>query len=66
VAQLGGTSLSQRNWRHGSIAWRVEYIIYLGSTGGGREKIDKVVRRIKAGLWIAFAFAAAGMVMLSS
>ena len=65
VAQLGGASLSQRNWRHGSVAWRVEYIIYLGSTGGGRGRIDKTVRRIKAWLWIALAAAVIGVAMLS-
>jgi STE24 endopeptidase len=65
VALLSGTSMSKFNWRHGSIAWRVGYIIYLGSTGGGRRQINKVVGRIKAGLWIAFGLAVGGVAILS-
>jgi STE24 endopeptidase len=53
VAQLNGMSPRQWNWRHGSIARRVEYIIYLGSTAGNRRDIDRVVRGIKLALWAA-------------
>jgi len=53
VAQLGGVSERQRNWRHGSIASRVQYVLWLGSTAGARREIDRTVRRIKIGLWVA-------------
>jgi STE24 endopeptidase len=59
VAQLNGTSPGQWNWRHGSIAGRVEHVMWLGSTAGTREGIDRVVRRIKAALWLATAVGAA-------
>lgn len=53
VAQLNGSSYRQHNWMHGSIARRVEYILWLGASGGTRRDIDLVVRRIKIALWIA-------------
>jgi Zn-dependent protease with chaperone function len=53
VAYLNGLSPGQWNWRHGSIAGRVAYVIWLGSTGGTRAGIDRVVRRIKWALWAA-------------
>jgi STE24 endopeptidase len=53
VAQLNGLGPRQWNWRHGSIAGRVAYVMWLGSTGGTRAGIDRVVRRIKAALWAA-------------
>ena len=59
VAVLNGIPTHQRNWRHGSIASRVDYILWLGSTGGSRQQIDRVVRRIKLALWAATACAAA-------
>lgn len=59
VAELNGIPLRQRKWRHGSIASRVEYIFGLSLRGGTREEIDRVVRRIKAGLWVAVAVTAA-------
>ena len=59
VAQLNGISPHQRNWRHGSIAHRAAYVMWLGSTGGSRGRIDRVVRRIKAALWAAVALSAA-------
>lgn len=65
VAQLAGLSMTQRNWRHGSLAWRVHYIMYLGSMCGSRAQIDSLVRRIKLGLWIAFISAAAVLAVLS-
>ena len=57
VAQLNGIPPGQRSWRHGSINSRVRYILWLGSTGGGRRQIDRLVRRVKVGLWSALAVA---------
>ena len=59
VGQLNGIPPRQRNWRHGSIAWRVSYILWLGSRGGRRSEINGVVKRIKLALWL---LAAAGVV----
>lgn len=59
VGELNGTPARQYNWRHGSIADRVGYIIWLGSTGGSRRPIDRTVRGIKAALWLGSAVAAA-------
>ncbi len=59
VAQLNGISPGQWNWRHGSIAGRVEYIMWLGSTAGTRHRTDRVIRRIKTALWTAVALGAA-------
>jgi STE24 endopeptidase len=58
VAELNGIPLGQRSWRHGSIARRIEHVLWLGTTGGTRQAIDRVVRRIKLGLWVATAAAA--------
>lgn len=52
VGELNGTAPYQYNWRHGSIASRVGYIIWLGSTGGSRRPIDRTVRGVKAALWL--------------
>jgi len=60
VGYLNGTGPSQWNWRHGSIAGRVAYVLGLGSTAGTRAGIDRVVRRIKWALWAA-TLASAGI-----
>jgi len=59
IGQLNGCSPGQWNWRHGSIAGRVSYVMWLGSTGGNRRDADRPVRLIKAGLWAAMALSAA-------
>ncbi|HDZ43111.1 hypothetical protein LCGC14_0123800 [marine sediment metagenome] len=59
IAQLNGTPTTQPNWRHGSIASRVRYILSLGASGGSRRPIDRLVRRIKWGVWLALAAAVA-------
>ena len=47
VAYLNGMRAGGSNWRHGSIAWRVSYIRWLGSRRGSRREIGEVVWRIK-------------------
>ena len=59
VAQLNGIPARQHNWRHGSISRRISYVLWLGSKGGTRQEIDRTVRGIKIGLWIALAAAGA-------
>ncbi len=58
IGQLNNASSRQWNWRHGSIAWRVEYVMWLGSTAGSRRDVDRAVRLIKAGLWVATVLSA--------
>jgi len=59
VAELNGISPRQRNWRHGSIARRISHVLYLAGAGKGRADVDRLVRRIKVGLWLAFVAAMA-------
>lgn len=60
VAELNGIRRDQFNWRHGSMATRINYILALAATGRGRSEIDRTVRRIKLGLWLALACSLAG------
>ena len=59
IAQLNGVEAHKWNWRHGSIADRISYVLCLGSPGGSRKNIDRLVRRIRVGIW-ALALLAAG------
>jgi hypothetical protein len=65
IARLNGISARRFNWRHGSIASRIEYLLKLTSAGGGKSAIDRPIRRIKIALWIALAVASAAVVLLS-
>jgi len=59
IARLNGIDPHKRNWRHGSIASRVSYILSLGSSGGTRRQIDTTVRRIKIAIILGLIAAAA-------
>ncbi len=61
VAELNGMPLAQKNWRHGSILSRVNYILALGASGLGRAPIDRLVTRAKQLLWLILALALAGL-----
>ena len=63
IARLNGIDPHKRNWRHGSIASRVRYILSLGSTAGTRRQIDTTVRRIKIAIVLGL-FAAAAVITL--
>jgi len=52
IARLNGIPARQRSWRHGSVAGRISYILYLSSTGGSRKGIDRAVRRVKLLIWV--------------
>jgi len=54
IGQLNGIPPRRRSWRHGSLAQRISYILWLGSTGRTRRHIDAMVRRIKMLVWIVF------------
>jgi Zn-dependent protease with chaperone function len=55
VARLNRMSRNKFNWRHGSISWRVAYILHLGAARGSRCEIDRLVRRIQRSLWLLLA-----------
>lgn len=59
VAQLNGISQRQRNWRHGSIARRVGFVLWLGARGESTELINRLIRRCKIALWVVFGLSAA-------
>ena len=50
VADLNGIPMTQRNWRHGPMADRIQRIHYLGYVVGSREPADRTGRRIKRAL----------------
>jgi len=50
VAYLNGMQVRAGNWRHGSVAWRLSYVRWLGSRGGSRREIDRFIRRLKIAL----------------
>lgn len=52
IGQLNGIDPRRWNWRHGSIANRIAYILWLGGSGGTRLLADRTVRRIKIISWI--------------
>lgn len=52
VAQLNGVSSNAPNWRHGTIAQRIEYILWLGATGQTRRIVDRRVVGIKRAIWV--------------
>ena len=60
VADLNGISTGRFNWRHGSIASRIQYVLSLGSTVGTSADIDRTVRGIKIACWL---LAVAGVAM---
>ncbi|MBT3202189.1 MAG: M48 family metalloprotease [Phycisphaerales bacterium] len=63
IAVMNGINPQKRNWRHGSIAYRVQYILTLGSTGATRQPIDATVRKIKLAIIIATITAAISMAL---
>ena len=63
IARLNGIDPHKRNWRHGSIANRVQYILFLGSSAGTRRHIDSTVARIKIAIILSL-IAAAGVIVL--
>jgi hypothetical protein len=65
LVRINCSSLDRRNWRHGSVRWRVEYLMTLSATGGSVDQIDRVVRRIKLCIWGAAA-AAAGLLVVGA
>ena len=48
VATLNHVPVARRSWRHGSIAWRQDYLHSLVGTSVDVSPIDRTVTRIKA------------------
>jgi len=63
VGRLNGAPREMPNWRHGSIAARVDFLIRWVHRGGSRIAFDRTVHRVKVALWLgllaAIALAAA-------
>ncbi len=59
VARMNGISPSQRNFRHGSIADRLEYLDGLHRSGTGPASVNRSVRRIKIAIWLLAIISAA-------
>jgi STE24 endopeptidase len=57
IAQLNGIPFHQHNWRHGSIASRIDYLMSMGGPAGSPPAIDRQVALAKLGLWVALAAA---------
>ena len=51
VARLNGIRPTQRNFRHGSIKRRLDYLAALHNSGEGRARVDRSIRRIKLAVW---------------
>ena len=58
VALLGSIPMAQRNWRHGSVASRIAYLMF-PRAGGSAHPVDRQVRLVKVALWVALAAAVA-------
>ncbi len=64
VGQFNGIPLERRNYRHGSIRRRVDYLASLAAAGVGPGPTDRAVRRVKIGIWILLAAGVAAAVLL--
>ncbi len=55
VGRLNGISPSRKNFRHGSISHRLEYLKELLRSGADRSVVDRGVRRVKLAIWLLAA-----------
>lgn len=55
VGRLNGIDPARRNFRHGSIKHRLEYLDRLLRSGAGRAPTDRGVRRVKLAIWALLA-----------
>jgi len=60
IALSNGIPLERKSWRHGSVASRARYLLWLGSGRSTGRHIDNVVRWIKILLWISLGVTAVG------
>ena len=59
VAELNHHPIRRQSWRHGSIQWRIDYLLALADTPLDRCPIDRQVRRIRWGCLFLLAAVAA-------
>lgn len=64
VARLNGIHPKQRNFRHGSIQRRLDYLAGLHQSGAGCVRVDRAIRRIKMGIWALLAVGVAVTLVL--
>ena len=55
VARLNGIPPTRRNYRHGSIQRRVNYLVELLASAAGADKVDRQIRLIKLGILVLLA-----------
>lgn len=55
VARFNGIPPTRRNYRHGSIQRRVDYLIELLASTAGAQKLDRQIRLIKLGILVLLA-----------
>ena len=55
VARLNGVAPTQRNFRHGPISSRVNYVTELAASGRGVECVNRAIARIKLVIWAILA-----------
>ena len=58
LCDLNNHSVSRKNWRHGSIFDRTEYIHSLADNMQGKAIVDRKVKMVKIAIWIFFIAAA--------
>ncbi|OPX22960.1 MAG: hypothetical protein B1H04_04290 [Planctomycetales bacterium 4484_123] len=63
IGRLNGISPTKRNFRHGSIQSRLDYLTRLAARGMGPAEVDRQVQAIKLALW---ALLAAGLAALAA
>ena len=61
IERLNGISPTKRNFRHGSIQTRVDYLVDLLTAGGGPATEDRAIGRIKALIWLLFTIGVAAL-----
>ncbi|MBL1218674.1 MAG: hypothetical protein D8M59_14415 [Planctomycetes bacterium] len=58
VSEQSHTSLTRKSWRHGSMAWRLAYLMTLPGTPCNQVSVDRQVRRIKLGALVLLILSA--------
>jgi len=65
IGRLNGISPRQRNFRHGSIRRRLDYLLELSAGGCSAADVDATVARIKVGIWVLLGVGTAAAALLT-
>jgi len=65
VGRLNGIWPRQRNFRHGSIHRRLDYLQELSAGGGSAADVDATVARLKVGIWVLLGVGTAAAALLT-